>query len=173
MQSFPGRQKPHRFPCVPHWLLFCAERGTQVLPLQQPFGQLDALQTHCPCEQACPAAQALQLLPPLPHCVLLSLVSATHSLPLQQPAQLEVVQSATHWPPSRWKLGLQLEPHAPPLQLSVALAGGLGQRPQALPPAPQLFTDSLLNGTQLAPLQQPLQPVDYNRSIDCSSTGHW
>jgi hypothetical protein len=27
---------------------------------------------------------------------------------------------------------------------------------QALPPAPQLFADSLLNGMQLAPLQQPL-----------------
>jgi hypothetical protein len=62
----------------------------QVVPLQQPLGHDDALQTHCPLDvlQVSPPGHASHAAPPEPHDVDDSLVSASHVEPLQQPAHV-------------------------------------------------------------------------------------
>jgi hypothetical protein len=102
--------------------------GRQVLPLQQPFGQLVLLQTHCPLEQVWPAEQALPHAPQL----LTSLLRSSQ-LPLQQAGEVPV-QVAHVAPPvpqvvvvfPGWQvLPLQqpfgqlvpLQTHVPPLQV--------------------------------------------------------
>jgi hypothetical protein len=57
---------------------------TQTLPLQQPFGQDCALQTHCPPLHARPVPHVIQALPAAPQLVLLAVWQTP--LPSQQPS---------------------------------------------------------------------------------------
>jgi len=144
--------------------------GAQVVPLQQPLGQLTLSHLQTPPTQCCPAAQA----GPEPHAqvpVTLqpSLVTpqATQLCPAGAQAltdaakQVELVQqppghevaSHTQLPATqRWPAPHAAPPphwHIPPEQLLAELP----QSTQAAPPLPQLFSDG---ARQVLPLQQPL-----------------
>jgi hypothetical protein len=111
-----------------------------VAPLQQPFGQVAALQAHVPpVLSQRPLAQAAQTAPPAPHVDADSLASATHEPPttaVQQPFGQDAA-SQTHAPcvvSHRWP--------AP-------------QPPHAAPLWPHEPLPSEAYGTQVLPLQQP------------------
>ena len=85
LHSWPVAQDPQAAPLVPHEPLDSEAYGSQVLPLQQPFGHDAALQTHAPLLHVWPAAHAKQFAPPAPHDEAVSLESGSHVEPLQQP----------------------------------------------------------------------------------------
>lgn len=62
----PFAQTAQAAPTAPHSLADCEEYGTQVLPLQHPFGHDVASQAQLPDSQACPVAHALQAEPAVP-----------------------------------------------------------------------------------------------------------
>jgi hypothetical protein len=73
-----------------------------VLPLQQPLGHDDALQTHSPVvvSHAWPAVHAPHVAPPVPHEVNVCDANASHvppAPPLQQPCA-QVTESQEHVP---------------------------------------------------------------------------
>jgi hypothetical protein len=85
MQLFPaGEHATHAPPPEPHWLLDVP--GSQVRPLQQPFAQLAASQTHAPLTHSCPAGQlvAVQAQAPL-----------THTSPVAH--EMQAAPSVPHW----------------------------------------------------------------------------
>jgi hypothetical protein len=68
-----------------------------VLPLQHPFGQEAASQTHCPVAlHACPLAQVAHVAPPVPQALVVSVVMHC-PLALQHPLG-QVFWSQTHFP---------------------------------------------------------------------------
>jgi hypothetical protein len=77
-------------PAAPHWLSDCEEYGTHAPPLQQPFGQEIASQTHRPLLHSRPDAHAAQAAPAAPHELPDSEAYGTHVPPLQQPFGQEV-----------------------------------------------------------------------------------
>ncbi len=138
LHTCPVAQAAHAAPPLPHCEAPCAESATQVLPLQQPDGQVVALQglTHAPEVQDCPAAQPLQVAPPLPHWATVWLDGATQALPLQQPdGQLVPLHGVVHTPAA----------HTLPL----------AQAEQVLPDLPHWVSDWADCATQVLPLQQP------------------
>ncbi len=143
-------QAAHCAPGAPHWLMDVAV--TQVVPLQQPVGQVVASHTHCPLTQRSDAPQtapvpqrqpleeqvsaragshAVQAAPPVPHSD--RVPGERHAVPLQQPEEHED-ESQTHW------LLRQREPalHAGPV-------------PHLHPVEPQLFASVRLQLTHWAP----------------------
>jgi hypothetical protein len=76
-QIWPAEHVAQTAPPAPHALV--AVPGWQVLPLQQPFGQLALVHTHCPLLQVCPASQAWPQVPQL------VVVFRAVQVPLQQP----------------------------------------------------------------------------------------
>jgi hypothetical protein len=133
-QVWPLGQPAQVAPPFPHEVLLWLAKGTQAVPLQQPFGHELALQAHLPAEQAVPVPQTAQLAPAVPQVALLEV----WHLPLesQQPFGHE----------------LALQTHLPPLQ-----AWPVAQAPQDAPPVPQLATLWLV--TQVVPLQQPVHEL--------------
>jgi len=138
VQDWPAEQPLQVAPPLPHWETVWLAWATQVLPLQQPLGQLVPLHgvVHTPAEQTFPLAHAEQVLPDLPHWDADCADCATQVLPLQQPdgqvvALHGVVQAPAlqDWP----------EPHVV----------------QAAPPLPQVEADCADCATQVLPLQQP------------------
>jgi hypothetical protein len=136
LHSWPALHVPQVAPPAPHWLLVSLPYGTQVLPLQQPFGHECASQTHAPLVvlHSWPVAQLEHAEPAAPHMLLVSLPSGSQLTPLQQPEH--TVPSHVHAP-----LVEQVcpEPHAP----------------HAAPPAPHSPASCEVNGTHAVPLQQP------------------
>jgi len=89
--------------------------GLQVLPSQQPSGQLAAVQTHDPLRHSVPEGHATQIAPLLPQAVLA--VPGLQSLPSQHPvAQLAGVQ--THSPPTQVNPWAHFVPQVPQLATS-------------------------------------------------------
>jgi hypothetical protein len=135
LHSWPEAHAEQLAPPAPHKVFDSDPYGSHVLPLQQPFGQDDALHTHWPVLvlHCWPEAHPVQLAPPTPHMELLSLESGSHVDPLQQPAQDDpphVHTPEVHaWP----------EAHAP----------------QAPPAVPQSDADCEEYATHTLPLQQP------------------
>jgi hypothetical protein len=144
--------------------------GLQVVPEQQPFGQLCPSHTHCPPEQRWPFMQAL----PVPHLQLpLVQVSALPSHTVHAPPFLPqlAADGTRHWPAEQQPLGQLVESHtqAPPMQrCPLAQAGELPhlQEPpvhasasvelhgeHAEPPAPHAPSDGAM---QAVPKQQPV-----------------
>jgi hypothetical protein len=130
----------HAAPPVPHWAGVSDAYGTQVLPLQQPFGQEVTLQTHSPLpvSHSWPVAHEEQLAPATPQEPFVSEPYATQVRPLQQPFGQDVALQ-THWPFAR-------------LHTSSLL-----QASHVAPPDPHKLLLSLPTSRQLVPLQQPLQ----------------
>ena len=87
LHSCPEAQAAQAAPAVPHELFDSEPQGTQVEPLQQPFGHVVESQKHCPVFllHACPEAQAAQAAPAVPQELFDSDVYGTQVLPLQQP----------------------------------------------------------------------------------------
>ena len=136
LHSWPALQLPQAAPPVPHWPLVSLPNGTQVLPLQQPFGQEVASHTHAPlCVlHSWPLAQLVHVEPAEPHMPFVSLPSDSQLTPLQQPEQ--TVPSQVHAPALEqvWP-----EPHAP----------------HVAPPVPHSPAFWEEKGTHVLPLQQP------------------
>lgn len=118
-QVWPPGHGWHVAPPLPHWVLLCAVGARQVLPTQQPVGQLVPSHTQAPPWQRCPAPHAGPV--PQRHCppVQPSVSAASHATqvppspphsrnvvpvrqmaPLQQPVG-QVVASQTHAPPTQ------------------------------------------------------------------------
>jgi hypothetical protein len=116
------------------------------VPLQQPFGQDVASQTHCPVDvlHRWPEPHAAQVVPAAPQAPLVSLASRLHVPPLQQPA---------HDPPPHEHAPLE---HVCP-----------GAHAAHAPPAlPHELADWEPNATQVLPLQQPF-------GHEVASHTHW
>jgi hypothetical protein len=74
LHELPDAHAPQAFPPEPHVIDDWPDAGTQVAPLQHPFGQEVELHTHAPCgPQACPFEHAVHAAPAVPHCIALSL----------------------------------------------------------------------------------------------------
>jgi hypothetical protein len=89
LHAWPEPHAEHAAPPVPHDEFDSEPYGTQVFPLQQPFGHEVASQTHDPLVvlHSWPDEQAAHAAPPEPHEVFDSLESGSHVVPpLQQPA---------------------------------------------------------------------------------------
>ena len=132
-----------------------AERpaGRQLLPLQQPLGQLWALQpAHAPLLQGWPLGQATHRAPPEPHAALS--VPTWQMALAQQPAQ--DMPSQTQAPPEQRCPCLQpaFMPQAqlPLVQRSARLGS---QAAQLVPPVPQLASEEVWQPFWAS--QQPLQ----------------
>jgi hypothetical protein len=108
-QVWPLGQPAQVAPPFPHEVLLWLAKGTQVVPLQQPFGHELALQAHLPAEQVVPVPQTAQLAPAVPQVALLDvwhdappvpqlamLWLVTQVVPLQQPVHELLLQA--HWP---------------------------------------------------------------------------
>src|SRR5207244_309738 len=152
-------QSLQALPPVPQAL---ADGVVQVAPLQQPLGQVVALQTQVPVRQAWPEAQAG---PPPQRQAPLTRVSArvvwaaaqappaVPERPAQQPVG-QVVGAQAEAAPEQRRPVVQAGPppqRQEPLQLSAKV--GL-QAAQAAPPEPHALTVGLV---QTVPLQQPLE----------------
>jgi hypothetical protein len=101
-QTFPAAQAEQVLPALPHWVALCADCATQVLPLQQPEGQVVVLQiaVQDPAAQAWPAAHAAHAAPPFPQRDVDCADVATQVLPLQQPdGQVVALQRVPPPPP--------------------------------------------------------------------------
>src|ERR1700722_14526374 len=84
----PFTHEPHAAPPVPHVVDDCADWATHwPVALQQPSGQVVALQMHVPVVlQVVPDPHAAHATPPVPHVVTdCTLYSSHWPLPLQQP----------------------------------------------------------------------------------------
>jgi hypothetical protein len=67
-QCWLAEQAAQAAPPMPHWPFDWLAYATQVVPLQQPFGQEVALQTQAPpLEQVVPLGQAVHAPPFVPH----------------------------------------------------------------------------------------------------------
>lgn len=114
------RHEVHALPPVPQVVVV---EGRQVSPLQQPVGQVAALQvavaTHTPpsAEHIEPAPHAAQLRPPTPHAVVL--VPGWQTPETQQPGQFAGPHGSTH----AWleHVVAQLEHATPPVPQASAL----------------------------------------------------
>ena len=170
-QIAPLPQTAHAAPPIPQKLFDVP--GWQTPPLQQPVGQLLALQTHAPPTHWVPEGHGppvephthipftqlsawlgLQLThaaPPVPQAV--APVVVTHTLPLQQPVgQLLALQTQApmrHWVPEGHGPPVEPHTHFPFTQLSAPAP----QFTQMAPPVPQVLT---VAGWQTPPLQQPV-----------------
>jgi hypothetical protein len=131
----PDPHDEHAAPPAPHDAFVSEAYGTQLLPLQQPFGHEVASQTHCPLVvlHSCPDEHAAHAAPPAPHEEFDSLASASHVEPLQQP--LHDVVPHEHTP---------LEQVSPPPHDA-----------HAAPAVPQEEFVCEAYGTHVFPLQQP------------------
>ncbi len=138
----PFVQLPQAAPPTPHCVLDCEAYGTQVLPLQQPFGHEVASHTHPEelLEHSSLVEQAPHTAPATPHDALVCEAYATHVPPtvaVQHPLGHDVA-SHTHWPVVL--LHSCPEPHAP----------------HAAPPAPHEVFVSDDGASHVEPLQQPV-----------------
>ena len=138
VQDWPAEQALQAVPPLPHWATVCADPATQVVPLQQPLGQV--VPSHgtvqVPALHTFPAAQAEQAVPAFPHWDVDCADGATQVVPLQQPDGQVVA--------------LHVAAHAPELQ-----AWPEAQTAHAAPPLPHWETDCADWATQVLPLQQP------------------
>jgi hypothetical protein len=136
----PFGQEAQAAPAAPHSPADCAEYGTHVLPLQQPFGQDVASQTHCPVVvlHSWPVAHAAQLAPAAPHDPPFSDAYGTHVLPLQHPFGHDVASHTQRPPLHSWPTA-----HAM----------------QTAPAAPQDAVDSPESGSHVPALQHPVHDV--------------
>jgi hypothetical protein len=165
-----GEQLP---PPVPH---AARDRVTQLPPAQQPSGQLEALQTHCPPAQSCPAEQATpdppQAQPLGPQLSARVGLQERHAEPapdspqegkargrqvsaLQQPPG-QLSASQTHWAPSHLWPAPQAapEPHRHPSTAQLSALSGAHEM-QAAPPEPHW--EKVRVRTQPPLVQQPWQ----------------
>jgi hypothetical protein len=82
-------------------LLFPAR---QVVPSQQPVGQLAAVQAQMPLTQSWSAAHAAQAAPPLPHWPSVCCPTGTQAVPAQQPLEQLAAVQAQMPPTQSWSL---------------------------------------------------------------------
>jgi len=137
LQACPAAHAPHAAPPVPQEPLDWLPYGSQVLPLQHPFGHEPGVHTQAPAAlHTWPAAHAPHAAPPVPHWVPDSDEYGTQTLPLQQPPGHEVA-SHTHAPVAL-------------LHSSPALHALHDE-----PPAPHDAFDSLASASHVVPLQHP------------------
>jgi hypothetical protein len=141
----PLEHDEHVAPAVPHELPDCDAQGSHVPvgpPLQQPFGQEVASQTHVPLAvlHSSPGAHAPQVAPAVPHDAFDSALHASQ------------VPEAVQQP-----FGHDCALHT---QLPVALQSvPAGQAWQAAPPLPQDALDSFAYASHEPLLQQPAQAL--------------
>jgi hypothetical protein len=165
-------QAAHIAPLLPHCGAVSFASATQLVPLQQPFGQLVESHTHWPLWHRWPAPHAaippqvhrpvftlqpsafaphaVQVLPPAPHWFALGLVT---QVPPEQQPDGQLTESHWHMPDTQRWPAPQVTPaphwHMPIAQLSdIAL-----HATHAAPPPPQAW---VVGGvTQVLPEQQP------------------
>ncbi len=152
--------------------------GMHVDPLQQPLGQLAALQTHRFETQRCVAphsafephrqlpadeqlfarfaSQALQVCPLPPHCEAVG--GATQSFAAEQQPLAQLVPSHTHAPPTQWRptghWALLPQRHWPVAQALARTASHAKQAPPSTPHWP-----AVVAVMHVEPLQHPLGQV--------------
>ncbi len=98
LHIWPVPHAAHATPPVPHDVFVSDAYGSQVLPLQQPFGHEVASQTHCPVFllHSWPVAHAAHAAPAAPHDVFVSFASRSQVVLLvQQPLHDVLLQVHT------------------------------------------------------------------------------
>ena len=96
LHSCPVAHTLHATPPAPQDPFVSPERGSQVVPLQQPVHDVPP-QVHAPVEHDSPDPHAEHAAPPVPHADGPWAAYCTHTLPLQQPLGHDVA-SHTHCP---------------------------------------------------------------------------
>lgn len=172
--------EPQVAPPIPHAVALCEDVGTQVLPWQQPEGQVLPLHTHAPEEQVCPVTHAVPppqvQLPLLPqpsakvpaalqlaqtepvaaHCVA-DVAVHVPSIEVQHPV-VQLTASQMQLPvEQRWPApehaAVEPQRHMPPMQASARFP----QSTQLPPPVPQVAIDGVRH--MLEESQQPFGQV--------------
>ena len=146
--AWVASQPTQTVPPLPH---AASERGLQVAPEQQPFGQLVELQPlQCPPVQVWPAGHAWQAPPPPPHD---AAVTSTRQAPCaQQPVGHEVPSQTQVLAMQRWpgEQAVPLPQRQPPDDEQ--LSDRASQATQVEPALPQVMVERI---EQVTPLQQP------------------
>lgn len=152
-----GSQATHAPPFLPQ---VDGLAGLQVMPEQQPPGQLAAQPLQTPAVQVSPLPHGVQAAPPEPHCA--GVVAVTQTFPAQQPihdrpSHLQLPRSH-RCPAGQAKPMPHMQPPAPQVSAVKRLHGW-----HAAPPVPQLVIE--VEVRQVVPAQQVAHEV--------ASQTHW